>query len=518
MKIIPLPAQIEARPGEFHLTSETTILFDTPNRWNADYLQALLTPPTGFPLPLRTSNQTGKNSIRLCLNPGMDSLGREGYKLTISPESVLVEAPELTGVFYAIQSLRLLLPIEIEERRPVAGVDWQIACMIITDQPRFAWRGFMLDEGRHFHGRETVLQMLDLMALQKLNVFHWHLTEDQGWRIEIQQYPRLTEIGAWRKETLIGKPDDHNPQNDQFDGKPHGGYYTQDDVREIVAYARARYINVMPEIEMPGHAQAAIAAYPELGNTGQHSEVGTTWGIYENVYNVEEGTLQFLQNVMAEVLALFPSPFIHIGGDECPKAQWQASPQAQARMKELGLKDEEELQSYFVRRMDEFLTRQGRRLVGWDEILEGGLAPNATVMSWRGEAGGIAAARAGHDVVMSPNTSTYLDYYQSEDRSKEPLAIGGFVPLEKVYAYEPIPSALTPDEARHVLGAQAQLWTEYMPHTRDVEYMAFPRLCALAEAVWTPGAAKDYIDFTQRLQTHLKRLSILDVNYRPLDK
>jgi hexosaminidase len=325
-------------------------------------------------------------------------------------------------------------------------------------------------------------------------------------------------VGAWRKETLIGKPDRKDPANDQYDGQPHGGYYTQDDVREIVAYARARYVNVVPEIEMPGHAQAAIAAYPELGNTGQPIEVGKTWGIYENVYNVEESTLQFLQNVLGEVLALFPSPFIHIGGDECPKAQWKASPQAQARMKELGLKNEQELQSYLVRRMEEFLNRQGRRLVGWDEILEGGLAPNATVMSWRGEAGGIAAARAGHDVVMAPNTSTYLDYYQSQDRGKEPLAIGGFVSLEKVYSYHPIPQELTPDEARHVLGAQAQLWTEYMPNTRHVEYMAFPRLCALAEAVWTPGASKDYADFVRRLTAHLGRLSSLDVHYRPLDK
>jgi hexosaminidase len=515
--LIPKPVKLTPMDGVFALTADTIIVASSAASTTGHTLAQALAPATGFWLNV-TSSLTGANSILIELAPDLAHLGTEGYQLNVTPEKVALRAPQPAGLFYGVQSFLQLLPPEILRQAQVENVAWTVPCVQIEDYSRFGWRGAMLDVGRHFAPKAFVKKFIDLLAFHKLNIFHWHLTEDQGWRIEIQQYPRLTEIGAWRKETLIGKPDDHNPQNDQFDGKPHGGYYTQDDVREIVAYARARYINVMPEIEMPGHAQAAIAAYPELGNTGQHSEVGTTWGIYENVYNVEEGTLQFLQNVMAEVLALFPSPFIHIGGDECPQAQWKANPQAQARMKELGLKDEEGLQSYFVRRMDEFLTRQGRRLVGWDEILEGGLAPNATVMSWRGEAGGIAAARAGHDVVMSPNTSTYLDYYQSEDRSKEPLAIGGFVPLEKVYAYEPIPSALTPDEARHVLGAQAQLWTEYMPHTRDVEYMAFPRLCALAEAVWTPGAAKDYGDFTQRLQPHLKRLSILDVNYRPLDK
>jgi len=285
-------------------------------------------------------------------------------------------------------------------------------------------------------------------------------------------------------------------------------------VREIVAYANARGVHIVPEIEMPGHGQAAIAAYPELGNTGQQLSVRTRWGICENVFNVEESTIQFLQNVLAEVLDLFPSPFIHIGGDEAPKTQWKASPAAQTRMRELGLQNEDELQSYFVRRMDAFLNSRGRRLVGWDEILEGGLAPNATVMSWRGEDGGIVAARAGHDVVMAPNRHTYLDYYQSEDRTAEPLAIGGYIPLAKVYDYEPIPAALSAEEAQHVLGAQGQLWTEYMPTPKQVEYMAFPRLCALAEVLWTPAAAKEYAGFMARLPMHLQRLRILDVNFR----
>jgi hexosaminidase len=515
--LIPKPVKLTPMDGVFRLTADTIIAASGAASTIGHTLAQALTPATGYWLAV-TSLHSGANAIEIELSPELARLGGEGYQLNVAQEKVALRAPQPAGLFYGVQSLLQLLPPEILRQAQVENVAWTIPCIQIEDTPAFGWRGAMLDVGRHFAPKAFVKKFIDLLALHKLNTFHWHLTEDQGWRIEIEQYPRLTEIGAWRKETLIGKPDRNNPANDKYDGKPHGGFYTQDDVREIVAYARARYVNVVPEIEMPGHAQAAIAAYPELGNTGQPIEVGATWGIYENVYNVEESTFQFLQNVLAEVLALFPSPFIHIGGDECPKAQWKASPQAQARMKELGLQDEEELQSYFVRRMDEFLTGHGRRLVGWDEILEGGLAPNATVMSWRGEKGGIAAARAGHDVVMAPNTSTYLDYYQSEDRSKEPLAIGGFVSLEKVYTYQPIPQELTPEEARHVLGAQAQLWAEYMPDTRHVEYMAFPRLCALAEATWTPGAAKDYADFTRRLGTHLKRLSILDVNYRPLDR
>ncbi len=515
--LIPRPVKLTPADGAFTLTADTPIVAHGPALTLGHTLAQAIAPATGYWLPV-TPSSSGTKAIALELAPHLAHLGAEGYLLNVTPEAVMLRAPQPAGLFYGVQSLLQLLPPEILREAKVENAVWTIPCVQIKDYPAFGWRGAMLDVGRHFMPKAFVKKFIDLLALHKLNTFHWHLTEDQGWRIEIKQYPRLTEVGAWRRETVIGKPDEANPQNDRFDGKPHGGFYTQDDVREIVAYAQARYVNVVPEIEMPGHAQAAIAAYPELGNTGQPVEVGTTWGIYENVYSVQESTLQFLQNVIAEVLALFPSPFIHIGGDECPKAQWKASPQAQARMKDLGLKDEEELQSYFVRRMDEFLTRHGRRLLGWDEILEGGLAPNATVMSWRGEQGGISAARAGHDVVMAPNTSTYLDYYQSKDQSQEPLTIGGLVTLETVYAYQPIPHELESEEARHVLGAQAQLWTEYMPDARHVEYMAFPRLCALAEAVWTPNAAKDYADFTRRLTTHLKRLNILDVNYRPLDK
>ena len=322
-------------------------------------------------------------------------------------------------------------------------------------------------------------------------------------------------MGAWRRETIVGRPDRRDSTTWRFDGQPHGGFYTQDDIREIVAYARARFVTIVPEIEMPGHSQAAIAAYPELGNTPATIPVWTRWGVSDNILNSEDATIRFYQNVLTEVMALFPGPWIHVGGDEAVKTQWQASARAQARIKELGLKDEHELQSYFIRRMDEFLTAHGRRLIGWDEILEGGLAPNAVVMSWRGLEGGIAAAQAGHDVVMTPGSHTYFDHYQSQDTTREPLAIGGFLPLDSVYAYEPVPDTLTAAEARHVLGAQAQLWTEYIPDPKQAEYMAFPRLCALAEVVWTARERKDFGDFAIRLQPHLRRLGILDVNSRP---
>jgi hexosaminidase len=387
----------------------------------------------------------------------------------------------------------------------------------IEDAPRFPWRGAHLDAGRHFMPTGFVKKFIDLLALHKMNTFHWHLTDDQGWRIEIKKYPKLTTVGAWRTESVIGRQQaQRDPAQWKFDGEPHGGYYTQDDVREVVAYAKARHITIVPEIEMPGHAVAAIAAYPELGVTGESIPVATHWGIYDDILNADPATIGFMQDVLTEVMDLFPGPYIHIGGDEAAKAKWKASSRIQARIKELGAGDENGLQSWFIRQMDDFLTARGRRLIGWDEILEGGLAANATVMSWRGTKGGIAAAQAGHDVVMAPNSHTYFDYYQSRDTAAEPIAIGGFLPLETVYSYEPVPAEIDAEHAKHVLGAQGQLWTEYMRDPRRVEYMAFPRMSALSEVVWTPAAGKDYADFRARLETHLKRLKALDVNYRPL--
>jgi hexosaminidase len=447
----------------------------------------------------------------------LKKLGAEGYALDVRPTRIAARAPEPAGLFYAVQTLRQLLPPEIFREAPVGDVAWRVPAVAIEDQPRFPWRGAHLDVARHFMPKEFVKKYIDLLALHKLNTFHWHLTEDQGWRLEITQYPKLTEVGAWRKETLVGHQSRDRSQW-QFDGKPHGGFYTQEDAREIVAYGQARFVTVMPEIEMPGHAMAAIAAYPELGVTGEPLEVATRWGIFSDILNAEPSTVQFMQNVLDEVLEIFPSRYIHIGGDEADKAKWKESPRIQARIRELGLANEDELQSWFIRQMDTFLVKRGRRLVGWDEILEGGLAENAVVMSWRGTKGGIAAARAGHDVIMAPSSHTYLNFYESPDREREPIAHPGLLPLETVYAFDPVPEDLEPEFARHVLGAQAQIWTEYLKGPKNVEYQAFPRLSALAEVVWTPKDRRDYQDYLARLAEHERRMGALDVNYRPVKR
>jgi hexosaminidase len=508
MNTIPRPAYAEVREGQFTLTPDTVIVAHEGAGAKAEQLASWLRPVTGFALPVVSSGDGP--AITLQLDQSAQQLGDEGYMLSARPGGVTLTARTEAGLFYAAQTLRQLLPPAIFSPTPLADVAWSVPAVDITDRPRFKWRGMHLDVARHFMPLEFVKKFIDLLALHKMNVFHWHLTEDQGWRIEIKKYPKLTEVGAWRKETRAG----HERDKAGFDGVPHGGFYTQAEARQVVAYAAERHITVVPEIEMPGHAQAAIAAYPELGNTDEKLEVWTQFGINTHVVNVEESTIQFYQDVLREVLDVFPSKYIHIGGDECPKEEWRASERAQASMRELDLKDEDALQSWFIRRMDDFLNAHGRTLVGWDEILEGGLAPNAVVMSWRGEEGGIAAAKAHHDVVMAPNAHTYFDHYQSEDRTSEPLAIGGFLPLEKVYGYEPIPPQLKADEATHVLGAQGQLWTEYMKTPQHVEYMAFPRLCALAEVVWSPREGRDFAEFTQRLATHLARLDALNVNYR----
>jgi hexosaminidase len=515
--IIPAPAKVTLRPGAFTLTAATRIQAPAALREVAELFREALRPATGLPLAIVPKG--GGSRILLVLDPKLKALGEEGYKLSVSPKGVEVRALAPAGVFYGLQSFRQLLPTAGFRKSLASDIAWKAPAVEIEDKPRFKWRGSHLDVGRHFMPKEALLKHLDLLALHKLNVFHWHLTEDQGWRIEIKKYPKLTEVGAWRKDSALGPP----PQKDKdgkrawkFRGKPHGGFYTQDDVREVVHYAADRFITVVPEIEMPGHARAAIAAYPELGNTGKPTEVATSWGVFTEVYSPDDKTLAFVKDVLEEVLALFPSKFIHVGGDECPKKEWKESPAAQARIKALGLKDEEELQSWFIKQIDTWLTAKGRRLIGWDEILEGGLAPGAAVMSWRGEKGGIAAAKAGHDVVMAPGKPTYFDHYQSKD-PQEPVAIGGFNPIEDIYAYEPVPAELSPAEAAHVLGSQAQLWTEYMPNPRHVEYMAWPRLCALSEVVWSPKEVRNLDSFKARLATHLGRLRALDVNYRPLE-
>jgi len=504
--IVPQPVSVQMAPGSFALTSQSKIVVSRETAKLGETLREYLVPATGLSLPI--VRKSSGDSIYLRIDKGMKELGDEGYRLNVSESKIEITASNPAGAFYGIQTLRQLLPVSVYGNVKSSDTNWVVPCVSIQDQPRFAWRGALLDVGRHFMPKEFVLKFIDLLALHKMNVLHWHLTEDQGWRIEIKKYPKLTSVGAWRKDSMLT----YSPAT--YTGLPHGGFYTQDDIREVVRYAAKRFVTVVPEIEMPGHCQAALAAYPELGNTDQHLEVSTKWGVNENVYNPKDSTIQFLQDVLSEVLGLFPSKFVHIGGDEVPKTQWHESADAQALMKQRDLKNEHELQSWFVHQMDTYLANHGRRLIGWDEILEGGLAPGATVMSWRGEDGGIAAAKAGHDVVMTPGNWTYFDHYPTRNIQDEPHAIGGYLPLQKVYEYEPVPASLTSEEARHILGVQGQLWTEYIPTPERVEYMAFPRMCALAEVIWSPKDSKNYTDFRRRLDVQMERLRVLNVHYR----
>ena len=496
LSIVPLPAEVEKRAGEFVITSETAIVTDAPNRQNATYLRALVAPPTGFPLSVQTGEPAQTNVIRLALGRDQETLGREGYTLTGSPEAITIEAAETAGVFYGIQTLRQLLPVEIERRAFVRGVPWQIPCVAITDTPRFEWRGYMMDEGRHFHGQETMLRTLDLMALQKLNVLHWHLTEDQGWRIEIKPYPRLTEVGAMRKGTtrgLIGK----------HDGVPHGGFYTQEEIREIVAYAAERHITVVPEIEMPGHSRAALAAYPELSCTGGPFEVACRFGIMQDIYCAgKEETFTFLQHVLDQAVALFPSPFIHIGGDEAPKRRWRKCPDCQNRIKGEGLKDEHELQLYFTNRIAAYLDSLGRKAVGWNEILQPRLVDSAILQYWVGKRKGmLEAIQGGRNVIVSSYLYTYLDHSYS------------LTPLSKAYNFEPVFHELDVQDARRVLGLEAPMWTEFVPDRARLDYQTYPRLTAFAETGWSPREKKDLEDFRKRLAVFLLRLDELGVEY-----
>ncbi len=499
-KIIPRPIDLTPKMGKFIFTENTKILLASPDeelQLAAEYLKALF-------VEINTIEEgtAGKDAIVFELDASIEN--EEGYVLNIDPYEVSIKAKTAAGAFYAVQTFRQLVQDQEESDLGLMGVP----CVEIKDAPRYQYRGIHLDVGRHFFPIDFIKKFIDLLAVHKFNRFHWHLTEDQGWRLEIKKYPKLQEVAACRDETLIGH---YNDQPHQFDGKKYCGFYTQDEAREIVKYAADRFITVIPEIEMPGHGQAAIAAYPELGCTGKQIGTATKWGVFEDVYCPNEATFEFLENVLLEVMDIFPSKYIHIGGDECPKAQWEKSSFCQDLIRKEGLEDEHGLQSYFIGRMEKFINSHGRSIIGWDEILEGGLAPNATVMSWRGTEGGISAAKQGHDVIMTPTTYCYLDYYQS-DSPKEPLAIGGYLPLEKVYNYEPTPAELTSEEAKHILGAQGNIWTEYMKTPEQVEYMAFPRACAIAEITWSPKEGKDYDDFVDRLSTHVKRLKNMGVN------
>jgi len=501
--IIPKPKELIMRKGSFILNKECVLKFDTSNDEASriagffnDYLEKVC----GFKVEGDLKGKPVHFKIMTRLNTG-----KEGYLLKVDSKGIFITASEPNGLFYGMQTLKQLLPAE------VTGRQLEIPAVDIKDEPRFEWRGNMLDVGRHFFPVSFIKKYLDILAMYKINTFHWHLTDDQGWRLEIKKYPLLTEISHWRDETIVG----HARESDKYDGIGYGGFYTQDQVKEIVRYAAERYITIVPEIEMPGHSTAALAAYPHLGCTGGPYEVSKTWGVHKDVYCAgKEETFEFLQTVLNEVLDIFPSEFIHIGGDECPKDAWEKCDACQKRIKEEGLKDEHELQSWFITRMDKYLSSKGRRLIGWDEILEGGLAPQATVMSWRGIKGGIEAAKQHHDVVMSPTTHMYIDYYQSQNRSVEPLAIGGFLPVEKVYSYEPVPGELTEEEAKYILGVQTNLWTEYVSNTRHAEYMLLPRLQAQAEVAWTPKEEKNLEGFLKRLEQDYKRLDKLNINYR----
>lgn len=505
VQIIPQPASLVNMEGTFSITSQIGILINSESNEMhkvTNYLCQYLERRYGMKNKVAFSGAPEKKSIFIKLNTGLP-VGKEAYHLTVSSKGIMLESPSANGLFYGVQTLIHLMPPLQEKLSAVV-----LPAVEINDSPRFAWRGLHLDVGRHFMPKDFVLKYLDYMALHKFNTFHWHLTEDQGWRIEVKKYPKLTEVGSIRKETLVG-----HYGSKSYDGTPVGGFYTQEEIKEVVAYAADRFITVVPEIEMPGHSLGALAAYPELGCTGGPYEVATTWGVFDDVYCAgKEETYAFLQDVLTEILPLFPGEYFHIGGDECPKTRWQKCPLCKQKMKDEGLKTEHELQSYFVQRMEKFLNDNGKKLIGWDEILEGGLAPNAAVMSWRGEKGGIAAAKERHFVVMTPGEYCYLDHYQADPKN-EPLAIGGYLSLKKVYSYDPVPPILTEEESKYILGAQGNVWTEYMKTPQQVEYMVFPRAAALAEAVWSPKGTKDFDNFKHRLDKLLKFYDLLGINY-----
>ena len=507
-QIIPMPQEIVTAQGNpFILKSGVKILYPEGNekmQRNAQFLADYLKTATGKDFAIEAGTE-GKNAIVLTL--GTANENPESYQLKVAGDGITITGPTEAGVFYGIQSLRKSLPVAV-------GADISMPAVEINDAPRFGYRGAHFDTSRHFFTVDEVKTYIDMMALHNMNRFHWHITEDQGWRLEIKKYPKLTEIGSKRTETVIGR------NSGEYDGKPYGGFYTQEQAKEIVAYAAERYITVIPEIDLPGHMQAALAAYPELGCTGGPYEVWRQWGVSEDVLCAgNDQVLKFLEDVFTELIAIFPSEYIHVGGDECPKVRWEKCPKCQARIKALGLKSddkhskEERLQSFVINHIEKFLNDHGRQIIGWDEILEGGLAPNATVMSWRGEKGGIEAAKQKHDVIMTPNTYLYFDYYQAKDVDNEPFGIGGYLPLERVYSYEPMPASLTPEEQKYIKGVQANLWTEYIATFPHAQYMVLPRWAALCEIQWSSPEKKNYADFLSRLPQLIKWYDAEGYNY-----
>lgn len=486
-QVIPLPQEINTTEGQpFELTATTKVVYTHGNELmerNAQFLADYLN------LATITTNKTDEKAIELLL--GLENENKEAYRLEVTKDKIIITGASEAGVFYGIQTLR--------KSMPGGGAKTILAPAVINDAPRFGYRGMMLDVARHYQPVSFVKKFIDLLAMHNINRFHWHLTEDQGWRVELKQYPRLTQLGSVRKETVIGN------NTGQYDGIPHGGFYTQEEIKEVVAYAQERYIATIPEIDLPGHMLAALTAYPQYGCTGGPYEVATSWGVFDDVLCAgNEETYTFIENILTEVMEMFPSELIHIGGDEVPKVRWEKCAKCQAKIRELGIKGDEHnkehhLQSYLTARIEKFLNQHGRSIIGWDEILEGQLAPNATVMSWRGMDGGIEAAKMGHDVIMTPTSHSYFDYYQTANTDGEPTAIGGYLLVEKVYSLEPAPNVLTCQQKNHILGAQANLWTEYIADSEHIEYMVLPRLAAMSEVQWTQPEMKNYNNFLQRL-------------------
>jgi len=508
--IIPYPQKLIQKEGNFVFSKNTGYSENEPNsisaktaiQFTSNFLKV-----TGINIKKNTeSYKESVNFIRFCSNP---DIVNEGYKLLVTPDSIIISASTESGFFYAIQTLYQLLPADIYSSKRSGIKKWTVPCVEIEDAPRFAYRGLHLDVCRHFFPVSFIKKYIDAMAIHKLNRFHWHLTDDQGWRIEIKKYPLLTQIGSYRNGTMKGYYYENFPQ--QFDNKRYGGFYTQEEAREIVAYAAERQITVIPEIEMPGHAVAALAAYPEFSCTRKNISVERKWGIFDDVFCPRDTTFAFLEDILTEVMDIFPSQYIHIGGDECPKTRWKTCPDCQKRINSLGLKDEHELQSYFIQRIEKFVNSKGRKIIGWDEILQGGLAPNATVMSWNGIEGGISAAQSGHDAIMTPENMCYFDKYQ-DDPATEPTTIGGMLRVSDVYGYEPVPATLTPDEAKHIIGAQANIWTEYILDSRHVEHMAFPRVSALSEVLWTLPENKNQLRFNQAMIKQYQRYKAEDIH------
>jgi hexosaminidase len=500
INIIPYPAAADMMHGSFSLDKNTSIVLIDDNlkinQQEVDQFNLWMLAHYGIILNQSNTIKSNQNSIQI----RSEKNESEKYELNIQGNKIAIKASG-EGLKNAFESLKQLMNVNKKENK------FEIPSCFIVDSARFQWRGMHLDVSRHFYDKAFVKKYIDYISMYKMNVFHWHLTDDQGWRIEIKKYPKLTEIGSHRKGSMVGHYNQH-----QFDTLNYGGFYSQEDIKEIVAYAKLKHVTIVPEIEMPGHAMAALAAYPQLACTAGPFEVEKQWGVFDDVFCPKPETFQFLEDVLTEVMALFPGEYIHVGGDECPKERWKKCNDCQILMKHKGLKDEHELQSYFIQSIEKFLNKNNRKLIGWDEILEGGLAQNAAVMSWRGTEGGIAAAKQNHYVVMTPGSHCYFDHYQGHP-STEPLAIGGFTPLEKVYNYNPIPSELNKTESKYILGAQANIWTEYITTNKRVEYAAMPRMAALAEVLWTPLDNKNLTRFLKDIQIHFNYLDLYNTNY-----